>query len=211
VPLGTHSALATVSQHKVVTAVRACEAAADPTNALALEAAQRRSADRQTTVRLAAVQRVARAQQAGGGGRFAHFSLLGCVTAGRDTGSHRFERQALAQQLSWAAAALTRAGVPGVQVALTPLSEPGERVAGLLAGDLAPAPCQVVMDPARQSGRGYYTQLCFKINAMTGGGPAEVGDGGFTDWTRRLVASGKERLLISGLGVDRIAAFTAAS
>src|ERR1700751_3093563 len=32
VPLGTHSALATVSQHKVVTAIRACEVAADPTN-----------------------------------------------------------------------------------------------------------------------------------------------------------------------------------
>ncbi len=44
VPLGTHSALATVSQHKVVTAVRACEVAADPTNALALEAAVRRAA-----------------------------------------------------------------------------------------------------------------------------------------------------------------------
>ncbi|HEY7432475.1 MAG TPA: hypothetical protein VH641_17260 [Streptosporangiaceae bacterium] len=211
VPLGTHSALATVSQDKVVTAVRACEAAADPTNGLALEAAQRRSEDRQATVRLAAVQRVVRAQQTGGAGRFAHFTLLGYVTAGRDTGSHRFERQALAEQLGWAAAALTRAGLPGVEVALTPLSEPGERVAGLLAGDLAPAPCQVVIDPARESGRGYYTELCFKINAMIDGEPAEVGDGGFTDWTRQLVASGKERLLISGLGIDRIAAFTPAS
>lgn len=35
VPLGTHSALATVSQDKIVTAVRACEVAADCTNALA--------------------------------------------------------------------------------------------------------------------------------------------------------------------------------
>jgi hypothetical protein len=211
VPLGTHSALATVSQDKVVTAVRACEAAADPTNALALEAAQRRSRDRHATVRLAAVQRVVRAQQEAGAGRFAHFSLLGCVTAGRDTGSHRFEREALAQQLSWAAAALTRAGISGVQVALTPLSEPGERVAGLLAGDLSAAPCRVVTDPARRSGRGYYSELCFKLNAMVGGAPAEVGDGGFTDWTRQLVASGKERLLISGLGVDRVAALAAAS
>ena len=46
VPLGTHSALATVSQYKVVTAVRACEVVADPTNALALEAAVRRAAAR---------------------------------------------------------------------------------------------------------------------------------------------------------------------
>ena len=44
VPLGTHSALATVSQHKVLSTIRACEVAADPTNALALEAAGRRRA-----------------------------------------------------------------------------------------------------------------------------------------------------------------------
>ena len=42
VPLGTHSGLATVSQHKVLSTIRACEVAADPTNALALEAAGRR-------------------------------------------------------------------------------------------------------------------------------------------------------------------------
>ena len=39
----------------------------------------------------------------------------------------------------------------------------------------------------------------------------EIGDGGFTDWTRQLAASNKERLLISGIGVDRLAAFAASS
>ena len=63
VPLGTHSALGPVSQDKVVTAMRACEAAADPTNALALEAATRRFAHRDAVVTLAAFQRVVRAQQ----------------------------------------------------------------------------------------------------------------------------------------------------
>src|SRR5215469_6230189 len=50
VPLGTHSALGPVSQDKVVTAMRACEVAADPTNALALEAADRRIARRDAPV-----------------------------------------------------------------------------------------------------------------------------------------------------------------
>jgi hypothetical protein len=35
---------------------------------------------------------------------------------------------------------------------------------------------------------------------------AEIGDGGFTDWTARLMANQKERLLISGLSTDRMAA-----
>jgi hypothetical protein len=46
VPLGTHSALGPVSQDKVVSTIRACEVAADPTNALALEAASRRARTR---------------------------------------------------------------------------------------------------------------------------------------------------------------------
>jgi hypothetical protein len=36
------------------------------------------------------------------------------------------------------------------------------------------------------------------------GDHGEVGDGGFTDWTARLLGNGKERLLISGYGVDRL-------
>jgi hypothetical protein len=35
-------------------------------------------------------------------------------------------------------------------------------------------------------------------------GELEVGDGGFTDWTAQLVGSRKERLLASGLGIDRL-------
>ncbi|MFI0799771.1 hypothetical protein [Amycolatopsis lurida] len=31
------------------------------------------------------------------------------------------------------------------------------------------------------------------------------GDGGFVDWTQRLVGNRKERTLISGVGVDRLA------
>jgi len=32
-----------------------------------------------------------------------------------------------------------------------------------------------------------------------------VADGGHVDWTQQLVASRKERLMISGLGLDRLA------
>ena len=37
------------------------------------------------------------------------------------------------------------------------------------------------------------------------GMPAEIGDGGFTNWTARMLANQKERLLISGYSVDRLA------
>lgn len=90
-PLGTHSVVADVHQHRVVTTVRGSEVAADPTNGLALEAAVRRRALMRSSARsadwvsLASVQRVTRAQQVHGPMSFAHFSLLGTVIAGRDT------------------------------------------------------------------------------------------------------------------------------
>ena len=34
----------------------------------------------------------------------------------------------------------------------------------------------------------------------------ELGDGGLTDWSARLLSNRKERLMISGAGVDRMAA-----
>jgi len=207
VPLGTHSALATVSQHKVVTAIRACEVAADPTNALALEAAVRRAGRASEFVRLAAVQRVVRAQRFPAGWA-AHFGLFATVTAGRDTGSGRFEQAALAEQFRFAVAALRGAGVARVQVALTPLSEAGERIAAATAAALAAEPAEIVTDHDRTAGRGYYRDLCFKVNALVDGAPDEVGDGGFTDWTARLMADGKERLLIAGYGIDRLVAVT---
>ena len=64
----------------------------------------------------------------------------------------------------------------------------------------------IVLDHTRQRGRGYYRDLCFKVYANTGGHLEEIGDGGFTDWTAQLLTNAKERLLISGIGVDRLAA-----
>jgi hypothetical protein len=203
VPLGTHSALGTVSQDKIVTAIRACEVAADPTNALALEAAVRRRAG-PGTVRLAALQRVVRAQRFPAGWS-AHFRLFAMVTAGRDEGSRQFERAALAEHLRFAIAGLRAADLPRIRVALTPLSDAGEQTMAAVAAELAALPADIVTDRDRVTGRGYYRDVCFKVHTLVDGTPIEIGDGGFTDWTAKLLASNKERLLISGYGLDQLA------
>jgi hypothetical protein len=217
VPLGTHSVLGPMSQDRVVTTMRAVEIAADPTNALALEAAVRRRVSVPSgVVRLAACQRVVRAQGLPPGG-LPHFSLLGLVTAGRDDGGHRFERDAVTEHARSLAAGLTALGLGPAQLAVTPLSPAGEMIAAAVSAQLADTPVVVVLDRDRQAGRGYYRDLCFKLNVSSreradsgqpgqsaGASSAEVGDGGFTDWTARLTASRKERLLISGVGIDRV-------
>jgi hypothetical protein len=199
-PLATHTSVATVDPRKIVATLRGTEVAADPTNALSLEAADRRarllarSPRSAEPVALAAVQRVVRAQRFEGPGMSAHFALFGLVTAGRDRGALAFEREALLEHLSFAADA-----VPGAQVRVTILAEPYHAVFESVRGALPRLP--IVLDPSRETGHGYYTGLCFKVHADGG----EIGDGGFTGWTARLLGNRKERQLISGYGVDRLA------
>lgn len=90
-------------------------------------------------------------------------------------------------------------GTPAGALAGAPGGAPGGALAGARFAEVVDA-------PGRSSGRGYYTGLCFKVQADFGAGELEVGDGGFVDWTGKLLGNRKERLLISGYGIDRIAA-----
>jgi hypothetical protein len=212
VPFGTH-AIAGVAQSRVVSTIRGTEVAADPTNGLALEAAVRRRelmrADPRsnTPVRLAASQRVVRAQTFQDAAAFSHFHLFGMVSAGRDTGNLGFEREAAVEHIEFVVDALHRASGAPVIVALTDLTG-GDMtpVSDAVRAALADAPYASVRDdPGREGGRVYYDRLCFKAYVATDDEPFEIADGGFVDWTQRLVASRKERLMISGIGVERLA------
>jgi hypothetical protein len=59
--------------------------------------------------------------------------------------------------------------------------------------------------PARLAAVGYYTGLLLNIDAELGSRRLSVADGGSTDWTQRLQSDRKERLFVSGIGVERLA------
>jgi hypothetical protein len=60
-------------------------------------------------------------------------------------------------------------------------------------------------DDARTSGRGYYRDLCFHIHATSRSGERrELADGGCVNWTQKLLSNAKERLVISGIGSERV-------
>jgi hypothetical protein len=217
-PLGTNSAVATVDQNKVLTTVRNTEVVADATNVLALECAVRRrellraSARSRQRVRLGATHRVVRAQLFDGPGMTAHFQLLALCTAGRDEGSFRFETAALAEQIGLHLDVLDRVRALGplaskVRVTVTDLTA-GQHRAALrerVVDSLAEAHPGTAFgfDDERARGRGYYTGACFEIRATTPRGTElSLGDGGFTPWTADLLSNAKERLLISGLGLE---------
>lgn len=60
-------------------------------------------------------------------------------------------------------------------------------------------------DDDRQAGRGYYIDACFAIKAVrSDGSRSNLSDGGLTNWTPHLLADHTERLVISGLGSERL-------
>ena len=211
--LATQSAVATIDRHKVVSTVRRTEVAADPTNVLALEAAVRRrrllakdarSAER---VELASVQRVVRAQVFEGAESFAHFSILGFVTAGRDTGNRAFERAALEAHVRFVAAALMAVGAEAVRFELTAFPGGGLEavIADLLEVLAAVERVEAAAAPNRSAGSGYYSSAALRVEAVFGGELVECADGGLVDWTQRLLENRKERLMVLGIGLDRLA------
>ena len=103
-PLGSVSVLGGIDQNNVMTAIRNVEVIADPTNGCALEAAARRRdlARRGAAhaVRLCGSHRVVRLQPFDAPGFTPHFRLFTLATAGRDTGSLRFELEGLVEHVA---------------------------------------------------------------------------------------------------------------
>jgi hypothetical protein len=136
----------------------------------------------------------------------------GSASAAR-RGSHAFEQQHLPEHLRLAVSGLSAAGATGITIALTRLDEAADPILAAVSDEFAGLPAVRVRDaPERSSGRACYRCLCFKVFATfaSASEPVEIADGGFTDWTARLLGNAKERLLISGHGLDRVAILSSA-
>jgi hypothetical protein len=206
-PLGTCAALGAVDQNRVLTTMRNSEVVSDVTNVLALEAARRRRADPGTPIHLASCHRLLRAQRFGGGAG-SHFRLFALVSSARDGGSGRTEAEMLIGHLSYWKSVLetllpdrhseikySSFDCPVLEQRIEDTVLPAVNLTSVEArgGDV-----QFVSDPHRTRARGYYTSGALLITADT----AELGDGGFTDWTAQLLADRKERCLISCLSTE---------
>jgi hypothetical protein len=194
-PLGTCVAVGPVSQNRIVSTMRSAEVVSDSTNALAVEAADRRSRQPATgEVHLAACHRQLRAQRFEPG-MAAHFRLFALVSSARDTGAHRTEARLLGLHLGYWRRVLAT---------LPPPSRPQVRYTIFDTPALRDHTEGAVEEPDRERGRGYYTDLALRITAAD----SEIGDGGFTTWTAQLLGNAKERCLVSCMATERFAAVT---
>lgn len=218
-PLGTVNALATLDQNRVLAAIRNTEVVSDSTNVLALECAARRrqllreQGTARERVDLCASHRLLRPETVETPEFRPHFRLLALCSAGRDEGSHRFELATLLDHLGFylrlvKTVAAERERDIRLEVSLTELGGPDrgtlEREVLVPLSGAAPE-ADLGFDPDREEGRAYYQGMCFHVHAVDPNGKRwQLVDGGFTDWTQRLLSDRKERLLISGIGTDMV-------
>jgi hypothetical protein len=216
-PLGANSTVAPIDQNWSVTTIRNSEVVSDSTNVLALECAIRRrellrSNPKSTAqVHLAASHRLLRAQRYQGPEWVSHFSSFALCSAGRDLGSWRFEVSALGLHARFYLSALRAFLGPEIplRLSVTDFRSNGDKspldnkLLSPIRSEFDGVDC--VFDDARTRGRGYYLDLCFHIHATAPNGRRlELVDGGSVDWTRRLLSSTRERLIISGIGSERL-------
>ncbi len=216
-PLGTSSVIAPINQNWVVATTRNTEVVSDSTTVMALECALRRkkllSKEPKSAeyVHLAANHRLLRAQRYDNTESVQHFSAFALCSAGRDQGNLRFELSALSLHIRFyiIAIRLFLGSDIQLQVSITDFNSI-PRYAQLEAQLLAPIRSEFdyvdcVVDDRRTCGKGYYRDLCFHLHATNSSGKSlELVDGGAVDWTQRLLNSNKERLIISGIGSERL-------
>jgi len=217
-PLGTNSIIAPVDQNNALTTIRNTEVVADSTNVLALECARRRrkwlhdKEERQTTVKLCASHRLLRTQVFDSPDAFPHFQVFGLCTAGRDAGSLMFETESLSEHIDFyirllKAAIELRKKINALRVVVLLYDESWtetiqQRVIASLAEKHPGTKFDVSSVTEKQT---YYQGARFQIYAEDEKGTDYfLVDGGFTDWTQKLLSNKKERLLISGLGSERL-------
>lgn len=210
-PLGACSVVATAHQHKIISALRGTEVTADATNLMALESTVRRIHRHlpAETLHLSTTHRHVRAQEVPKVPGFsAHFEVLALTSAGRDTGSFRFEMESLLQHLQFYMTyfnELIQIPVKTIRLkALDHSTEPNRVFDATVSGIHTTHPdWPLDIQRTAASEQNYYEHLQFKIVIALPGYPdLEIADGGFTNWTRQLSRSRKERFLISGLGLE---------
>jgi hypothetical protein len=216
-PFGTNSSVASVDQNLAVTTSRNTEVVSDSTNVLALECAVRRrellrvNPKSSEPVHLATSHRLLRAQKYDDPKSIAHFSAFALCSAGRDQGNLRFELATLGLHIRFYLTVLRAFLGPEIPLhaSVTDFSPAAheelieETLLSEIRKEFRGVDC--ALDPARSKGKGYYSDLCFHIYATNSlGKQLDLVDGGSVNWTQKYLSNAKERLIISGIGSERL-------
>lgn len=214
-PFGSCSAVAPVSQDKIVTTIRNTEVCADATNVLALEAAVRRQGKGRNTdaeVNLCCSHRQVRCQPTADAASFAHFRVLALCTAGREKERNQFKIRSMSTHLRYYTALLLQTkkigyGCERIRIELIRYGNSGcQEILDHVGSELESlvAKHHVQMNEKNVENNSYYEEVGFHVFGTNKRGEEYfLVDGGFTNWTKQLLNNKKEDLLTSGIGSER--------
>jgi hypothetical protein len=210
-PLGACSAVGTVNQNKILSALRNTEVMADTTNSLALYICSLKrntnhSQKDNRVMKYCTIHRLIRTQIFDNPRFTPHFNLYSMVTSGRDMGSNRFEKENIIEHLSFYKAILRDTAntetfklklfkIGSDEVSNNCFNKVADYVRERIDTDI-----EIIEDMTRLENQ-YYKGLQFKIYVNINGNEVEAGDGGFVDWSQKLLENKKERMLISAIGI----------
>jgi len=209
-PLGCASLVASVDQNKIISALRGTEVVSDATNLLALHISdlikKKLLDNRESFIRLCTTHRHVRAQYFGDApGMLTHFHLFCMVTSGVDKGSYGFEVQSLWEHIRVYRDIFKSLFHSEIEVILS-ARDGYKDTDGLLKRIIKHGDenfVKVAIGEAKKDNP-YYKGLQFTIKTTIQGRDYYIGDGGFVDWTQKLLNNKKERLIISAIGLDRL-------
>jgi hypothetical protein len=214
--LGTCSAISKVNQNNIISALRGTEVLADATNSLALHicSLKKEKPNREhiyigEDLKYCTLHRHIRAQKYNDPKSLPHFELFCLVTSGRDRGSYSFEKESIVDHINLYITLMNQiTEVNNLKLQLiktsgyTDTSGFTEGIKEHIINNLAK--CISVSEKHIISEKQYYQGIQFKLYLNYNNVDLEICDGGFVDWAQSLLQNKKEKMLISGLGVERL-------
>ena len=209
--LGTSSIMATVNQKKVLTALRNTEVQSDPTNSIALHYASLKKNNElsEKTYNFSNVSRVIRTQVFSNPNFTPHFPILCLISCGMDTGSFAFEKTEIHKHFAITQDVCKSVfGFNNLFFEIIPCKEYDSN-SPLISNSLSHIKNSGfdVRIAESDSQNNYYYGMRIKVKIIADGVEYEIGDGGLLDWTQKLLANKKERMLTMGLGIQLLHLF----
>jgi hypothetical protein len=210
-PLGCTSVIGTVDQNKVISALRGTEVVSDATNLLALHISdliKTNKNKKEDFIRFCTTHRHVRAQFFGDApGMLPHFHLFCMVTSGVDQGSYSFEKQSFWEHIKVYQSIFKTLFRSEIEIIFSE-RDGYKDTAGLVSriinhgNELSMNVSISKVEPNKENQ--YYKGLQFTLKTVIDDKEYYIGDGGFVDWTQKMLGNKKERLLISAIGLDRL-------
>jgi hypothetical protein len=203
---GTCASVGLVDQNNVLTALRGTEVVSDATNVFALQmATEFKKRGNRSIIKYATTQRHVRTQTLTNPAFTAHFSIFCMATGGVDTGNFSFEVEQFLDHINVHYSVFTEDFDKDKLFVKIYLKQDNTAFEEKLRKGLESFNQQLSIKIENQSDVGdYYQMLRFRFFLRHKGDEINLSDGGFVDWTQKLIQNKKHRLIISGVGTELI-------